>query len=146
MPVGWWTADIVASVERIPAASAVICDDAGRVLLILRGTEPEKGRWSVPGGHVEPGESPAEAAAREAFEETGLTVSIGRQLPTVVIPAPGGRVFHIHHFAATVTGGALQPGDDADDVRWFSLAELHRPPLTADLLDYLTHAGTVPRI
>lgn len=131
--------------DRVPAASTVISDDAGRVLLILRGTEPEKGRWSVPGGHVEPGEDFAEAAAREAFEETGLKVSIGRELPTVLIPASGGRVFDVHHFAATVTGGALVPGDDADDARWFSPAELHEVPLTAELLGYLMHAGIVPR-
>jgi len=77
------------------AASAVITDDAGRVLLVLRGTEPEKGRWSVPGGSVESGETLAEAAAREAFEETGLRVSVGRELWCVTIPAGDGRVFEV---------------------------------------------------
>ncbi len=72
--------------ERVLAASAVITDSHGRVLLALRGTEPEKGRWSVPGGSVEPGGTLAEAAAREAFEETGLLVEIGRELWMVEIP------------------------------------------------------------
>lgn len=130
---------------RIPAASAVITDQARRLVLVLRGTEPERGRWSVPGGHVEPGESFADAAAREALEETGLEVSIGRELPTVTIPAPDGRVFEIHHFAATVADGELVPGDDADDARWFNPAELRGIPLTADLLEYLMCSGIVPR-
>ncbi len=123
------------------AASAVITDDAGRVLLVLRGTEPEKGRWSVPGGSVEPGETLAEAAAREAFEETGLRVSVGRELWCVTIPAGDGRVFEVHDFAATVTGGELAPGDDADDARWVTPAELDQLPLTTNLADYLRGAG-----
>lgn len=123
------------------AVSAVITDDGGRVLLVLRGTEPEKGRWSVPGGSVEPGETLAEAAAREAFEETGLRVSVGRELWCVTIPAGDGRVFEVHDFAATVTGGELAPGDDADDARWVTPAELDQLPLTTNLADYLRGAG-----
>lgn len=123
------------------AASAVITDDGGRVLLVLRGTEPEKGRWSVPGGSVEPGETLAEAAAREAFEETGLRVSVGRELWCVTIPAGDGRVFEVHDFAATVTGGELSPGDDADDARWVTPAEFDQLPLTTNLADYLRGAG-----
>ncbi|MEE1622615.1 MULTISPECIES: NUDIX domain-containing protein [Micrococcales] len=127
--------------EIVLAASAVITDDAGRVLLVLRGTEPEKGRWSIPGGSVEPGETLAEAAAREAFEETGLRVSVGRELWCVTIPAGEGRVFEVHDFAATVTGGELASGDDADDARWVAAAELDQLPVTANLADYLRGAG-----
>lgn len=123
------------------AASAVITDDGGRVLLVLRGTEPEKGRWSIPGGRVEPGETLAEAAAREAFEETGLRVSVGRELWCVTIPAGDGRMFEVHDFAATVTGGELASGDDADDARWVAAAELDQLPVTANLADYLRGAG-----
>lgn len=127
--------------EIVLAASAVITDDAGRVLLVLRGTEPEKGRWSIPGGSLEPGETLAEAAAREAFEETGLRVSVGRELWCVTIPAGEGRVFEVHDFAATVTGGELASGDDADDARWVAAAELDQLPVTANLADYLRGAG-----
>src|SRR5699024_1443315 len=126
------------------AASAVITDAQGRVLLALRGTEPERGCWSVPGGSVEPGETLAEAAAREAFEETGLLVEIGRELWTVEIPTGDGRVFEVHDFAATPTGGTLRAGDDAVDVRWFSSTELHQVPLTHDLAGYLARAGVIP--
>lgn len=126
------------------AASAVITDSAGRVLLVQRGTDPERGRWSVPGGAVEPGENLTEAAAREAFEETGLHVEIGRELWSVDIPAGDGRTYEVHDFAATVTGGTLTPGDDADDARWVTPAELDRLPLTSNLTDYLRAAGIIP--
>lgn len=123
------------------AASAVITDEDGRVLLVLRGTEPEKGRWSIPGGTVESGETLREAAAREAFEETGLRVTVGDELWCVTIAAGDGRVFEVYDYAATVTGGALQPGDDAADARWVTSAELDALPLTANLADYLRGAG-----
>lgn len=132
--------------EPVLAASAVITDQVGRVLLVLRGTEPEKGCWSVPGGSAEPGEALAAAAAREALEETGLVVEVGHELWTVTLPTADGRVFEVHDFAATVTGGTLRPGDDAADARWFTPAELDTVPLTTDLRGYLSRAGVIPAI
>jgi 8-oxo-dGTP diphosphatase len=127
--------------DMVPAASVIIIDDQHRVLLVQRGTEPEKGRWSVPGGSCEPGESFAEAAAREALEETGLRVAIDRELWVVTVPVGDGRMFEIHDFAASVTGGQLSPGDDAADVRWVADADLDALPLTKDLAAYLRGAG-----
>lgn len=126
------------------AASAVIVDGEGRVVLVRRGSEPEKGRWSIPGGRVEPGESLEEAAAREAFEETGLSVTIGPELWSLTVPTGDGRVFEIHDFSATVVGDTeLRAGDDADDARWVGPAELDLLPLTDGLAGYLTRAGVV---
>lgn len=130
---------------RIRAASAVILDDQRRVLLVLRGTEPEKGSWSVPGGSCEPGESYADAARREALEETGLHVLVGEELWVATIPTGDGRVFEVHDFAATVVGGALSPADDADDARWFTEAELDTVKLTPDLAGYFRRAGVFQR-
>ena len=123
------------------AASAVIIDSAGRVALIKRGTEPDRGLWSVPGGCVESGESFADAAAREAHEETGLHVHIGRELWHVRVPTDDGRVYEIHDFAATVISGSLCAGDYADDARWVSVDELDSLPLTENLADYLRNSG-----
>ncbi len=130
--------------EVVPAASVVIVDGDGRVLLVKRGRAPQRGRWSVPGGRVEPGESFEAAAAREALEETGLEVAVGRELWTVRIPSQDGGEFEVHDFAATVTGGGLRPGDDAEDARWVAAGELHGMRLTPHLVDHLRRAGLVP--
>jgi 8-oxo-dGTP diphosphatase len=103
----------------VVCAGAVIRDPTGRILLIRRGTAPSKGRWSLPGGRVEAGESPAAAAAREVAEETGLVVAIGELLGSVTLGS-----YLVHDFAATVTGGELHPGDDAADARWYEPREL----------------------
>ena len=130
--------------DVVLAASAVITDADGRVLLVKRGRDPQRGRWSVPGGRVEPGESLGAAAAREAFEETGLQVEVGRELWTVRVPTGDGREFEVHDFAATATGGVLRHGDDADDARWVASDGLHTLPLTIHLVEHLRRAGIVP--
>lgn len=130
-----------AAVAVTLCAGAVIVDDEGRLLVVLRRNEPSRGRWSVPGGRVEPGEALDAAARREVFEETGLHVAIGAQLGVVhqryVDGAGHERVLQIHDFAATVTAGTLTAGDDALDARWLSLAELHATELTPGLLQAL---------
>ncbi len=128
--------------DHILGASAVIVDH-GAIVLVQRGHEPMRGLWSVPGGRVEPGETFAEAAAREAYEETGLEVRIGEELWQLTIP-DGDRTFEVHDFAAVVTGGTLRAGDDADDVRWVPFDELAALPLTNGLVGYLTRAGILP--
>ncbi|HEY2194969.1 MAG TPA: NUDIX domain-containing protein [Actinomycetospora sp.] len=132
------------------AAGAVVRDPAGRLLLVRRAHDPEAGRWTLPGGRVEPGETPADAAAREVAEETGLEVVVGAEWlvlarPTGVLAADGTEtVFEIHDFVADPVGGRLRAGDDAADAGWFTPAELSRLPLTTDLLAHLGTAGFVP--
>jgi 8-oxo-dGTP diphosphatase len=113
-------------------AGAVIRDDEGRLLLVRRGRAPSAGLWSVPGGRLEAGETPQEAAVREVREETGLEVALGQLLATVEIGE-----FLVHDFAAEVVGGQLQAGDDASEVRWCSFDEAALLPLTPGLLDEL---------
>ncbi|MBM7369456.1 NUDIX hydrolase [Gordonia hydrophobica] len=123
------------------AAGAVVVDDAGRILMVKRGHDPEKGRWSVPGGHVEVGETLREAAAREVFEETGFEVAVGDELWCVTVPYDGSDTFEIHDFSATVIGGSLRAGDDADDARWVAPGDLTNLPLVATLRDHFARAG-----
>lgn len=113
----------------MPCAGAVVRDESGRVLLVRRGHAPSQGLWSVPGGRIEPGETPEQAAAREVREETGLQVRVGRLLATVEIGD-----YLVHDFAADVVGGRMQAGDDASDVRWCSLDDAALLPLTPGLL------------
>ncbi len=70
---------------RVQCVGAVITDESGRMLLILRGHEPGKGLWSVPGGRIEPGETDEQAVIREVREETGLKVTCGRLLGAAVL-------------------------------------------------------------
>jgi 8-oxo-dGTP diphosphatase len=117
---------------KIVCAGAVVLDAAGRILLVRRGHPPSQGLWSLPGGRLEAGEAPAEAAEREVREETGLDVRVGALLASVELGD-----YLVHDFAAEVVGGRLAPGDDADDARWCSVEEATALPLTAGLLSEL---------
>lgn len=108
-------------------AAAVLVEQDGRVLLVRRVNEPFRGMWTLPAGFVNGGEDPAEAAARECLEETGLNVRVNHVLQ--VIPGReherGADFVIVYH--AVVAGGKLAPADDADAVEWFSRDTL--PPL-----------------
>lgn len=117
---------------------AVIKDAEGRLLLIQRGHEPGKGLWSVPGGRVENGESDPEALVREVREETGLIVSPGRLIGRVQRGA-----YDIRDYHATVTGGVLVPGDDADAAAWANPEEITTFPITEGLVETLQSWGVL---
>lgn len=110
----------------LPGASAVVADDAGRVLLARRS---DNGRWSVPAGMIDPGEQPADAALREVFEETGVVAEIlgvgGVATHPVEYPN-GDRCEYLHvWFRARAVGGALRTdGDESLEVGWFFPDEL----------------------
>jgi 8-oxo-dGTP diphosphatase len=123
----------------IDCVGAVIKDARGRLLLIKRGHEPGAGLWSLPGGRVEPGETDAEALVREMQEETGLAVVAGRLLGTVQRSLANGDVLDIRDYAATIIGGALNPGDDAADARWVGAEDFGSLPLTEGLAEILTN-------
>jgi ADP-ribose pyrophosphatase YjhB (NUDIX family) len=122
----------------------VVRDPAGRLLLVRRGHEPGRGRWSLPGGRVEAGETAAAAVVREVLEETGLEVVAGDLVGRVERPGPGDVTYVIDDIACTVRGGSLQAGDDADDARWVDAAELALLPLSDGLLDVLQEWHVLP--
>ncbi len=107
----------------VVGVGAVVVKD-GRVLIIKRAHEPRKGEWSLPGGHVELGETLVEATRREIKEETGLEVEVG---PLIELFDRVHRVddrvryhFVIADYLCTCVGGALCAGDDAEDACWAS--------------------------
>ncbi|HKD88140.1 MAG TPA: NUDIX domain-containing protein [Streptosporangiaceae bacterium] len=130
------------SPNRLQCVGAVIKDEAGRLLLILRGHEPGKGLWSIPGGRIEPGETDEQAVVREVREETGLTVACGRLLGAVELPGLDGAVIDVRDYLAMLPPAAApalaEAGDDAAAVRWVSEADADameaRGELTAGLL------------
>lgn len=118
--------------------------DRGRLLLVRRGRDPGRGRWSVPGGRVEEGEPVEAAVVRELAEETGLAGRCGPLLGWVE------RIDADHHFVIldfTVrVEGDEEPvaGDDAEEVRWAPLAEVVGLDLVDGLGSFLRAHGVVP--
>jgi ADP-ribose pyrophosphatase YjhB (NUDIX family) len=133
---------------EIPCVGGIVHDERGRLLLVLRGREPGAGRWSVPGGRVEPGESLEAAVLREVAEETGLATVVVRALGCVLRPAPGGGTFVIHDYLlrpAAAPAGVPVAGDDAADARWVALAALPGLPLVEGLPEALAGWSVLPR-
>jgi 8-oxo-dGTP diphosphatase len=130
---------------HVPCVGAVVHDDEHRLLVVRRGRAPAAGRWSLPGGRVEAGETDADAVRREVREETGLDVLVGRRVGTVERDGPDGLVYDIRDYACSVTGGRLRPGDDASEVRWVRRRELLALDTTDGLVDTLDAWGVLPR-
>ncbi|MCX6058951.1 MAG: NUDIX domain-containing protein [Chloroflexi bacterium] len=108
-------------------AAAVLVEQDGRVLLVRRANEPFRGLWTLPAGFVNGGEDPADAAARECLEETGLSVHITRVLDVIAGREHNRGADFIIVYLAEVTGGELSAADDADAADWFARNDL--PPL-----------------
>lgn len=107
-------------------AAGVLVERGGQVLLVRRRLNPRQGLWSFPAGFVDFDEAPAEAAARECREETGLEVDITGLLD-VIAEAKQGYADMIIVYRASIVGGDLRAGDDADQVAFFASHKL--PPL-----------------
>lgn len=99
-------------------AAVVFVEHQQRVLLVQRAMNPERGKWALPGGYVDAGEDPAQAAIREVYEETGIEVTI---TGLVAVRSNGGPI--VITYTAQAKNGAARPGDDAHAVRWFSAQE-----------------------
>ncbi|NUR09921.1 MAG: NUDIX domain-containing protein [Nocardioidaceae bacterium] len=133
--------------SRIDCVGGIVLDGSGRLLLVRRGREPAKGRWSIPGGRVEPGESDVEATTREVLEETALPVDVGTLAGSVERDAPGGAVYVIRDYRCTLGSGAdpaaVRAGDDAADADWFSPEQVRVLDTSPGLVESLTEWGVL---
>jgi mutator protein MutT len=107
---------------------AIIIDE-DRVVLVKRRHAPLQGKWSIPGGVLEVGETLRKAVVREAREETGLTIEPGELLGVFerVLPDDQGRMrYHyvLIDFLCQRVTGELSAADDAEQARWFQRHEL----------------------
>jgi 8-oxo-dGTP diphosphatase len=110
---------------KVAAAALII--QAGKVLLVRRVNNPERGKWTLPAGFVDGGEDPSKAAERECLEETGLVVKVTGLVD--VIPGlehtRGADILIVYQ--AAILEGSMHAHDDADKVEWFQFDKL--PPL-----------------
>jgi 8-oxo-dGTP diphosphatase len=131
-------------VIRPEVAVGGVCTGAEALLLVRRGRGPAAGEWSIPGGHVEWGETLHEAVVRELREETGLEVVVDGFLGWVE------RIDEPHHhvildFAVTALEPGRTPvaGDDAAEACWVPLAEVGDLRLVGGLYEFLRDVGVI---
>ncbi len=110
----------------VPVVGCLVIDDRNRILLIKRGVEPAKGAWSLPCGFMELGETPSAAALRELREETGVRGKILGVHGIYFEPS-----FRYHSLLVSVyridpLTRRIAPGDDAEDVAYFSFPRMPR--------------------
>ena len=92
-----------------------------RVLLCKRNIEPRKGKWTLPAGFMELGESTSEGAARETIEEAGAIFNMGELLTVMSVP----RVGQVHlYYLAELTSDQFNPGFETQEARLFLESEI----------------------
>jgi ADP-ribose pyrophosphatase YjhB (NUDIX family) len=147
--------------ERPVVGVGGVVIEGGRTLLICRGNEPLKGRWSIPGGTLELGETLVEGVARELLEETGLEVRVGPLIEVFERISPGnppdanaatppessGPRFHfvIADYLCERIGGQVRAGGDVTDVAWARQSELAPYNLTETATRILQKAFAMAR-
>ncbi|MGW2095032.1 NUDIX hydrolase [Promicromonospora sukumoe] len=135
------------------AAYAVITDATGR-LLLPHWSEGTSAGWTMPGGGIDPGEHPADAAVREVLEETGFHVELDGLLGVDSFVFPAGRVHPAGRprqalrivYRAHVTGGELRVEEDGstDGVAWHTPEEVDALDRVALVDQSRRWAGLIP--
>lgn len=133
------------------ASSAVIFEETGTKLLLTRRTD--NGRWCIPGGLVDPGESVSEACIREVIEETGLIGEISKLIgiysdPHRILEYSDGNRWQVigFTFEVKVIGGELGLSDETTEARFFTPAEFEKIDIMEDsvvrIVDALANQDT----
>lgn len=112
---------------------SLICRREGRFLLVERGKEPWKGWLAFPGGSIEAGETPEQAALRELKEETALVAKRLSHVITVDLALEGkayAKSYFLSVFRAFDLSGQEKAGDDAASIHWLSIEEMAKAQVT----------------
>ncbi|MBI2204944.1 MAG: NUDIX hydrolase [Candidatus Rokubacteria bacterium] len=117
----------------------------GRVLLVRRGGSPSMGKWTLPGGLVELGETAAEAVCRELREECAIDidlVDVAGVFDRVVRDADGRIRYHyvLIDYLATAVSDAICAGDDAAEAQWVDIDHVAQLDVTDGLMPMLARA------
>jgi 8-oxo-dGTP diphosphatase len=129
--------------QPVVGVGAVIIKDC-KIVLIKRGNEPSKGKWTIPGGLVELAESPEQAVLREGEEETGLEVDnpvLIDVVSNVDLDEQGKVKYHyvIIDYLVHVKAGAAGAASDAMELRWVPFEEVEGYDLTASFRLFFRH-------
>ncbi len=121
---------------------------AGKILLVRRAKEPNKGKWSIPGGAIELGETIYEAAAREVLEECSIKIEIERILDAAenIVKDGNGRIrYHyvIIDLLAKYVSGELKAQTDAAACGWFTPEEVAAMDITPTLRAMFLRQGII---
>lgn len=111
----------------VPASCNVVVDSSNRVLLVKRNIEPNIGAWCLPGGFIELGETPEQAALRELSEETGLNGTIERLLGVQIQESEQYHSVLIVGYLIRSFSGLTTAGDDASDAKFYHPEDI--PPI-----------------
>ena len=127
-------------------ASSAIVERNGKILLIKRKYEPGIGKWALPGGIVEYGETVEETAVREVKEETGVDIKLERLLGVynLMVKDEIGNLkkqFVIVCFLSKGLTENLKPDEEVADASWFKPEEIWKLPLVSTTILALKDAG-----
>lgn len=132
----------------VPAVGAIVFRD-GALLLVKRGAEPNAGRWSLPGGVLEKGETVESAVVRETLEETGVRVRLLRIFDVADFIRTEGERIRWHYVLIDVlceyVDGEPVPGTDAANARFVPLTELAEHDVTEGAADLVRRASALRR-
>ena len=129
-----------------PIASVAACVFRdGRILLVQRGTPPSKGKWSIPGGAIELGESFKDTAKRELDEECGVEIDVGGIFGIenfLVRDEKDAIQYHyiVTYLTAKYLAGDIRPGSEELDVCWVTKEEMMNLDMNAITRDYIFKA------
>ena len=132
------TCDRIHYENPLPAVATLVVNKANQLLLVKRSVEPAKGKWCLPGGFIETGESIEEAALRELEEETGIKGTILSLVDFFSQKSPHHGALIIFGYRVNIAGGELRAGDDAQEVDFFAFDNL--PPIA-----FLSHQALLKK-